>query len=89
MSNSPHQLLIHVWQGSLVSTLLNWDCPGAMEMCKKAKKAVTVNYKLALASPRIKACAAAAADLQHSLKEFTLEIKNEAFCTLGKLALLQ
>lgn len=50
MSNFPHQLLLHVWQGSLlVSTSLNWDCPGAMEMCKKAKKAVTVNYKLALA----------------------------------------
>lgn len=50
MSNFPHQLLLHVWQGSLlVFTLLNWDCPGAMEMCKKAKKVVTLNYKLALA----------------------------------------
>jgi len=34
-------------------------------------------------STRIKSCVAAAANLQHPLKEFRVESRNEAFCVLG------
>jgi len=34
-------------------------------------------------SARIKSCAAAAADLYHSLKEFRVESRNEALCAQG------
>ena len=37
-------------------------------------------------STRIKSCAAAAADLQHPLKKFRLENRNEVLCAPGKLA---
>lgn len=37
-------------------------------------------------STKIKLCAAAAAELQHPLKEFRAESGNEALCTPGKLA---
>ena len=46
------------------------------------------NCRLALAvyPTRIKSWAAAAADLQHPLKEFRVDSRNEALCALGKLA---
>ena len=36
------------------------------------------------ASIRIKSLATAVADLHHTLKEFRVEIRNEALCALGK-----
>ena len=43
----------------------------------------TCQGHLPSASTRIKSCATAAADLQHSLKEFRVESRNKALCALG------
>ena len=53
---------------------LNCYLPGIMLLFS------CVNYKLALS---MGACHTAAADLQHPVKEFRVESRNEAFCAGG------
>ena len=53
---------------------------------KHIMSASTTNRHLPGTSMRIKSCAATAADLQHPLKEFRVEGRNEAFCAPRKLA---
>ena len=45
----------------------------------------TANWHLPFTSARIKSCAAAADDLQHPLKDFRVESRNEASVLGGKI----
>ena len=45
----------------------------------------TANWQLPFTSARIKSCAAAAGDLQHPLKDFRVNSRNEASVLGGKI----
>ena len=67
--DSPHHLLLTelIWWQPLANTGI--------------KQVPTSRWHLPSTSTRIKSCGTAAADLQHSLKEFRAEMRNKALCS--------
>ena len=77
------------------SSILVWKIPwteepgrlqftGSQSWTQLKRLSLHTHGCLPSASTRIKSYAAAAADLQHLLKEFRVESRNQALCTQGK-----